>query len=441
MLGNTARTLGMVLLYIASVSSYAHDAPPNGKTSLAPMLENVTPAVVNISASKINRGLMSSQFWGTFPQPENRRRNSAGSGLIVDAINGYVLTNNHVIDEAEDIMVTLLDRREFEASIVGRDPDTDLAVLKIDANDLQELQLGNSDELRVGDFVVAIGNPFGVGQTVTSGIVSALGRTGLGIEKYEDFIQTDASINPGNSGGPLVDLEGNVIGINTAIIGNRSIGIGFAIPSSMVATVLTQLIEHGQVSRGVLGIEGETISREIADIYELESLKGTIVTNVIEGSSADRAGLQIKDIIVAIDDKEVKDWHSLRAQLGLKRVGDIVKVDFVRDGTTRSVKASILDTSEVFGKDLIPGLSGVSLADISQSNDNYQHVRGKGVVIDEIKTSSSAYNIGFRKDDIIIHLNRYRVESLEQLRALVSLMEEIRGIRVYRDGRTYTFLI
>lgn len=404
------------------------------------MLEDVTPAVVNIRVLKLKQVPIHG-YWGPFPRLQTRRGTSAGSGLIVDAENGYVVTNHHVVDEAENIVVTLLDRREFEATVMGSDPDTDIAVLKIEATDLQELGFGDSDELRVGDFVVAIGNPFGFGQTVTSGIVSALGRTGLDTDKFEDFIQTDASINPGNSGGPLVDLNGKVIGINTAIIGSTgSIGIGFAIPSNMVSSVLSQLIEHGQVSRGVLGIQLRTISPEDVEIYELDSLNGAFVTDVIEGSSADRAGLQIKDVIIAIDDEEISDASSLRAHLGLKRVGEVVEVEFVRNGATRNVQATISETSDIYGEVVVPELSGVKLAELTSSHNSYQYVQGKGVVVAEVRTSSNAYNKGLRKNDIITHVNRSRIESLEQLYSLLDSTEDIQGFRVYREGRTYLML-
>lgn len=406
------------------------------------MLEDVTPAVVNISVTKVRQMRASRQYWGIFPPLENRRGTSAGSGLIVDSENGYVVTNHHVIDEAEEIVVTLLDRREFKATVVGSDPETDVALLKIDASDLQELDLGNSDELRVGDFVVAIGNPFGFGQTVTSGIVSALGRTGLDRRNFENFIQTDASINPGNSGGPLVDLSGKVIGINTAIIGSEgSIGIGFAIPSSMVASVLPQLIEHGQVSRGVLGISIQDVRSQDVDVYQLESLNGAFVTDVVEGSSADRAGLQIKDVIVAIDDVEIADADSLRAHLGLRRVGEVVKVKFVRDGATRNVEAAIVDTSDIYGTNPIPKLSGVTLGDLKTSHEGYSVVHGLGVVVDEVKASSTAYNKGLRKNDIITHLNRYPIESLKQLHTVVQNTQDVQALRVYRNGRFTTIVL
>ena len=440
MVVSTSRVFATVLLGVLCISNHVYGLPLDGRTSLAPMLEDVTPAVVNIKVEKVKQVSIHG-YWGPFPQRQTRRGISAGSGLIVDAEKGYVVTNHHVVDEAENIVVTLLDRREFEATVMGSDPDTDVAVLKIEAKDLQELDFGDSDELRVGDFVVAIGNPFGFGQTVTSGIVSALGRTGLDSEKYEDFIQTDASINPGNSGGPLVNLDGRVIGINTAIIGTTgSVGIGFAIPSNMVDSVMSQLIEHGQVSRGVLGIRTDPVTPTLAEVYELNSLNGAYVTDVIEGSSADRAGLQIKDVIIAIDDEEVKDDRSLRAQLGLKRVGEVVKVEFVRNGSTQSVEATISETSEIYGIDVIPELSGVEFGELSSNHESYRFVQGKGVLVEKIKTSSNAFNIGLRKNDIITHVNRSRIESLEQFHSVVRDLDDITMVRVARKNRTLPLL-
>ena len=440
MVVRTSRVVATVLLGILCISNHVYGLPLDGRTSLAPMLEDVTPAVVNIKVEKVKQVAVHG-YWGPFPRHQSRRGISAGSGLIVDAENGYVVTNHHVVDEAENIVVTLLDRREFEATVMGSDPRTDVAVLKIEATDLQQLDFGDSDELRVGDFVVAIGNPFGFGQTVTSGIVSALGRTGLDTNKYEDFIQTDASINPGNSGGPLVNLDGEVIGINTAIIGNTgSIGIGFAIPSNMVDSVMSQLIEHGQVSRGVLGISIDPVTPTLAEVYELNSLNGAYVTDVIEGSSADRAGLQIKDVIIAIDDEKVKDDKSLRAQLGLKRVGEVVKVEFVRNGSTQSVEAKISETSEIYGIDVIPELSGVEFGELSSSHESYRFVQGKGVVVEKIKTSSNAFNIGLKKNDVITHVNRSRIESLEQFYSVVREVDDISMVRVARKNRTLPLL-
>lgn len=441
MLVSKSRVIAILLLGVMCIANHVHGLPLDGRTSLAPMLEDVTPAVVNIRVEKYKQVTIIRGYWGPFPQRETRRGTSAGSGLIVDAENGYVVTNHHVVDEAEKIVVTLLDRREFEASVIGSDRHTDVAVLKIDATDLQELEFGDSDKLRVGDFVVAIGNPFGFGQTVTSGIVSALGRTGLGIERYEDFIQTDASINPGNSGGPLVDLEGNVIGINTAIIGTTgSIGIGFAIPSNMVTSILSQLIEDGQVSRGVLGLSFDPVTPIIADINNLETLKGALVADVIEGSSADRAGLKINDIIVAIDDEEVVDHNSLKAQLGLKRVGEVVKVEFVRDGSTRSVSAELTEISDILGTDVIPQFKGVVLGELKPSHEHYKLTQGKGVVVEEVETSSNAFVTGLRKNDIITHVNRSRIDTLEQFHTVVKKLEEIYMIRVFRKNRTYPLL-
>ena len=426
-----------VVLLCAGTVVHAH--PHDGTTSLAPMLENVTPAVVNIQVKRI-AAVPTRGYWGPSGPRRYHERQSAGSGLIIDADQGFVVTNHHVVSGAEEIVVTLLDRREFIATVLGSDPDTDVALLRIEADDLQELNLGESDDLRVGDYVVAIGNPFGFGQTVTSGIISALGRTGLDIEEYENFIQTDAAINPGNSGGPLVNLEGQVIGINTAIVGSSgSVGIGFAIPSDMVSSVVVQLIEHGRISRGVLGIAMQGVTTQDAEVYELDSLDGAIITDIVEGSSAENAGLMIEDVIVAVDGDVVADPNALRAQLSLKRVGESVNVEFIRQGQRQKVDVTIGEAFVVKGGELSAQFSGVDFDNLKVSHDAYNVVAGRGVVVSEIDKSSVAYSLGLRKDDVIVAVNRTRVNSLDQFRELASNYE-IAGIRYYRDRRTYTLI-
>ncbi len=431
------RYLGLGLLLATCGLVQAH--PIDGQTSLAPMLEQVTPAVVNISVEKVRQVRVGS-WLGRSGARQARRFTSAGSGLIIDAEEGYVVTNHHVIDRVEKIRVTLSDRREFVAEVVGSDPSTDVALLRIEADDLQALDLGNSDDIRVGDFVVAIGNPFGLGQTVTSGIISALGRTGLDIEEYEDFIQTDASINPGNSGGPLMDLQGRVIGINTAIVGNAgSIGIGFAIPSNMAHSVITQLIEHGYVDRGTLGIGTMNITADLAEDFRLDSLKGAIVKDVVEGSTGEAAGLRIEDIIVSIDGREVVDGHAYEAQIGLRRVGDLVEVAFLRDGQLRTVNAKVgreIDLSV----GLSPQLNGVSFDQLRSNHEGYRRLKAQGisgVVIAEIDDSSICYSVGLRKNDVITHLNRETVTDMTQFRKLAT-EQRIQALKYYRDGRAVT---
>ena len=323
-------------------ASAALPAAVMGAGTIAPMLESVTPAVVNIAvlskAPQVENPLLRDPFFRHFfnipDMPQQRPRASAGSGVIVDAAKGYVVTNNHVVENAQEITVTLKDRRRFAARLVGRDAATDIAVLKIDPERLTALPMGDSDRLKVGDFAVAIGNPFGLGQTVTSGIISALGRSGLKVEGYEDFIQTDASINPGNSGGALVNFQGELIGINTAIIGpaGGSVGIGFAVPTSIVRTVMDQIIEYGQVRRGRLGVAIQDLTPELAESLSVDGDQGAVIAKVESGSAADRAGLRSGDVVTSVDGRPVHSAADLRNRVGLVRVGTPVQLQVVRHG-------------------------------------------------------------------------------------------------------------
>ncbi len=345
------------LLAALAVAFAARGAAPqplvqDGIPTLAPLLERVTPAVVNIAVIsrepiRLNPLLRDPFFRRFFDIPEDlpreRQRVSAGSGVIVDAARGYVLTNHHVIDKATEIAVTLKDRRRFTARLVGSDPPTDIALLKIDAEGLTELPFGESDALRVGEYVLAIGNPFGLGQTVTSGIVSALGRSGLRIHGYEDFIQTDASINPGNSGGALVDLRGTLVGINTAIIGpaGGNVGIGFAVPAKMARSVMDQLVRHGEVRRGYLGVTVQDVTPDIADALGLDRADGALVVEVAAGSPAARAGVRSRDIILAFAGEEVAGASDLRLKVGLTPAGETVELRILREGRIRAVRARV----------------------------------------------------------------------------------------------------
>ncbi|WP_434101579.1 Do family serine endopeptidase [Methylocaldum gracile] len=324
----------------------------SGRPTLAPMLEAVLPAVVNISTtSTVNvqeNPLFNDPFFRRFfdlpnMPPRQRQQQSLGSGVIVNAENGLILTNHHVIANADQVTVTLQDGRDFEATVVGADPETDVAVVKIGEKNLTALRFGDSQSLRVGDFVVAIGSPFGLSQTVTSGIVSALGRSGLGIEGYEDFIQTDASINPGNSGGALVDLNGELVGINTAIVGpaGGNVGIGFAIPSHLAQAVMQQIVQYGEVQRGQLGIGVQDLTPESAKALGLERSGGAVIAQVQPDSPAAQAGLRPGDVVVAIDGAPVANASSLRNIIGLLRVGSEIKLDFLRNGQKRTVTARI----------------------------------------------------------------------------------------------------
>ena len=390
--------------------------------SLADMVDRITPAVVNISTKTIiNRArnpLMQDplfrQFFKIPQQPQSQQ--SLGSGVVIDADEGYVITNNHVVDHADEITVTLRDGRALPAKLVGTDPDADVALLQVDADNLTAIKIADSDKLRVGDFVVAIGNPFGLGQTVTSGIVSALGRSGLGIEGYEDFIQTDASINPGNSGGALVNLNGELVGMNTAIIapGGGNVGIGFAIPVNMISQIKSQLVQYGEVRRGMLGVVTQGLTNELAQAFDLDRSSGALVSRVLEDSPADRAGLRSGDIITAVNGREVENPMSLRNAVGMLRIGDSLKIDIIRDGHRKTLKASIEEAKQqqIEGEKVSEKLAG---AIISQQEDS-QNNNKLSVVIASVQQGSPAWYARLRKGDVILSVNRKPVNDLDDLR-------------------------
>ncbi|MFM8330197.1 MAG: DegQ family serine endoprotease [Candidatus Methylumidiphilus sp.] len=390
--------------------------------SLAPMLKKATPAVVNISTkTKIEvaeHPLMRDPFFRRFFEipnmPRQRESSSLGSGVIIDAKNGYVITNNHVIDKADEITVTLSDARQLPAKLVGADPESDIAVVKVEPKDLTELPVADSAQLQVGDFVVAIGNPFGLGQTVTSGIVSALGRSGLGIEGYEDFIQTDASINPGNSGGALVNLRGELVGINTAILAPNggNVGIGFAIPSNMAAQIKTTLVEHGEVKRGQLGVAIQDLTPDLAQAFGLSQTQGAAVTGVQPRSPAAKAGLEPGDIVLAINGKRVKGSQDVRNIIGLLPLGEEVKLEIQRGGETRVLTAEVAAPKIVQedGQKIHPKLTGMLLANTAPND------AADGVRIVKIHTASYGFQAGLRPGDIIVMANRQPVGSLDDLK-------------------------
>jgi Do/DeqQ family serine protease len=399
--------------------------------SLAPMLDHSKPAVVNIATQSHVRiqdnPLLNDPYFRRFfnipeQQPRQRTKQSLGSGVIFDAKKGLVLTNNHVIHKADEITVSLTDGRSFQAELVGSDPATDIALIKIPAEALIALPLANSDKLRVGDCVVAIGNPFGLGQTVTSGIVSALGRSGLGIEGYENFIQTDASINPGNSGGALVNLRGELVGINTAIfspgqnVGN--VGIGFAIPSNLVKQITDQLLEHGEVRRANLGVQMQDVTPELASAFNLSSDKGAVVTRILEGSAADKAGLKVGDVITAIDGYHLVNSDTLRNSIGLLVVGQTIKLDILREGKSKQLTATVKETKQAMIQATVhPKLSGATFGDIEPSSPYYGQI--DGVMIYSVVANSPGWNAGLRSNDIITSVNKGKIKTLEDFKPLV----------------------
>ncbi len=417
------RALAAIMLLLAAGLAQAGALPlmhnAAGLPSLAPLLRDITPAVVNISvlsrAPVESNPLFSDPFFRYFfDLPETRQarpQRSAGSGVIVDADQGLVLTNHHVIENADRILVTLKDRRSLEAQLVGSDPETDVALLRIAAKGLTSVPLGDSDLLEVGDFVVAIGNPFGLGQTVTSGIVSALGRSGLDIEGYEDFIQTDASINPGNSGGPLVNLRGEMVGMSTAIIGpsGGNVGIGFAVPSNMAKSVLTQLQRYGEVRRGRLGVAVQDLTPEIGEALGIGVVQGAVISQVESGSPAERAGVRIGDVVVSIDGRPVGDAGDLRNAIGLKPIGEEVRITLLREGREKTLRAEVAPVAAGIEavRAGVPLLAGALLREEGAD----------GVRVTEVDAGSRAWRLGLRPNDLIRGVNRRPVGSLAELRA------------------------
>jgi serine protease Do/serine protease DegQ len=434
-------------LVLGAAPAHAQSGAENAMPSLAPMIEDVSPAVVNISVSgsvAVNNPLAQDEFFRRFFQlpPEGPREvQSAGSGVIVDAAQGYILTNHHVIENATKITVTLFDNRSLDAKVIGSDEGSDIAVLQVAAEDLAQIKLGDSADLRVGDYVVAIGNPFGFSHTVTSGIVSGLGRSGINPDAYEDFIQTDASINPGNSGGALVNLRGELVGVNSAIIsrGGGNIGIGFAIPVNMVRSIMDQLIEHGSVSRGLLGVNITDLSPENAAIFGLSNTAGALVAAVTPNSAAERAGIEIEDVIVSINGERVRDSGALRNMIGLMRPGEQVRVGLIRDGREMTIVATLGELPQAAAAapepeepaELDPVFDG---AEIVENDDE------SGLLVARVLPESPAAERGLRSGDVITHVNRVRVRGIAEA---TGLMQGARSIilTVQRGNRNQLILM
>lgn len=407
--------------------------------SLAPMLEQVTPAVVNISVAgsrevkaRLPGGL--EQFFGRGELRQEQPFRGLGSGVIIDAKKGYVVTNHHVINDASEIEVTLKDGRSFKAKKIGEDPESDIALLQIEAEGLTQVELADSDALRVGDFTVAIGNPFGLGQTVTSGIVSALGRSGLGIEGYEDFIQTDAAINSGNSGGALVNLKGELIGINTAILGPNggNIGIGFAIPANMMKNLVAQFVEFGEVRRGALGVSGRDLNTEIAKSMNVKANKGGFVQEVVPGSAAEKAGLKSGDVITHLNGKRIESFTELQAKVATLGVGKEIKLGILREDKELTLTAKLQAREETVAeaKTLHPMLEGATLKDGDDS-----------VLVEDVANRSPAAMIGLEKGDQIIGVSRVKVANTKQLKELLSKASGTTALQIQRGNRILYILI
>jgi serine protease DegQ len=435
----------------------AAEASP--RPSLAPLLKRVTPAVVNISVTATSQSadnpLVLDPFLRRFfdlPAQPSRplQKQAVGSGVIVDAAKGYVLTNHHVVENAQEISVTLTDGRTAKADLVGSDQGTDVALLKVNAKELTAIELANSDQLQVGDYVVAIGDPFGLGQTVTSGIVSALGRSGLDVEGYEDFIQTDASINPGNSGGALVDLDGKLVGINTAILApsGGNVGIGFAVPANMANQAMRQLIDYGEVRRGRLGVAVQSLTPDLAEALSLDAKEGVVVNGVERGSPAERSGIQKGDVIVAFRGEPIKSAQDLRNRIGLAAVGTEAPLTVLRDGKRRDLTASIDALPSVKGSvskaavagttsppAVIDALQGADFRDVPRDAD---HGDAKGAMVTRLEPGSAADRAGLHPGDIVTAVNRTSVGSAAELTKVLRQEQGRIALNVQRgDAQTY----
>ena len=463
-----ALSLGLALSPLsATAAETASATTAQQMPSLAPMLEKVMPSVVSINvegSTTVNTPrmprnfqqffgddspfcqdgspLQSSPFCQGGPQGGNgggqqQKFMALGSGVIIDAAKGYVVTNNHVVDNATVIKVQLSDGRKFDAKIVGKDPRSDIALIQIqDPKNLTAIKLADSDTLRVGDYTVAIGNPFGLGETVTSGIVSALGRSGLNAQNYENFIQTDAAINRGNSGGALVNLNGELIGINTAILApdGGNIGIGFAIPSNMVKNLTSQMVEFGQVKRGELGIMGTELSSELAKAMKVDAQRGAFVSQVMPNSSASKAGIKAGDVITSLNGKPISSFAALRAQVGTMPVGSKITLGLLRDGKPVTVNLELQQSSQtqVDSSSIFSGIEGAEMSNKGQD---------KGVVVNNVKANTPAAQIGLKKGDVIVGANQQPVKNIAELRKILDSKPSVLALNIQRgDSNIYLLM-
>ncbi|KEY58142.1 serine endoprotease DegP [Serratia sp. DD3] len=472
-----AFSVGMALGPVVTSATAAESAAASTATaqqlpSLAPMLEKVMPSVVSINvegSTTVNRQRMPQQFQqffgdnspfcqegspfqaspmcqgaagqggqgGAADQGIKEPFKSLGSGVIIDAAKGYVVTNNHVVDNATKIQVQLSDGRRFEAKVIGKDPRSDIALIQLkEAKNLTAIKMADSEQLRVGDYTVAIGNPYGLGETATSGIVSALGRSGLNIENYENFIQTDAAINRGNSGGALVNLNGELIGINTAILApdGGNIGIGFAIPSNMVKNLTAQMVEYGQVKRGELGIMGTELNSDLAQAMKVDAQRGAFISQVVPKSSADKAGVKAGDVIVSMNGKAISSFASFRAEIGSLPIGTKMSLGLIRDGKPLNIELTLEQGShsQVDSSNIYTGIEGAELSNNSGKE--------KGVKVDNVKAGSAAARIGLKKGDLILGVNQQAVENLGELRKIIDSKPSVLALNIQR-GDTKLYLL
>ncbi len=450
----TAR-VGLWVLLLISATSYANmPAHVNGQNvpSLAPMIANVQNAIVNVLASGRSTDMSDSLLdeneqaeEGSEPPPAQRQRKhkgfeSLGSGVIVDAKNGYIITNFHLIEQTKAVTVTLSDGRRFKAKIVGTDPASDIAILQIKAEKLTQISIGDSSKLKVGDFVVAIGNPYGLSQTVTSGIISALERNDLGIEGYEDFIQTDAPINPGNSGGALVSLKGELIGINTAILAPHggNVGIGFAIPSNMALAIMQQIIKFGNVARGMVGIMIQSLTPELAKALNEPGAKGALVTIISPNSPAAKAGILPGDIIQRINNKKIESAGQVQNRIALYRSGSKLEIQVLRDNTKLTFKLVSADPEaykhQEEAKD--PFLNGIILKNFDAIIPGFGHLRGVQAL--QVTENSPAFQAGIRPGDIIMSINNRPSVTIDDLNTLTEKADKEILVYVFRgNGAIY----
>ncbi|MCU3668151.1 serine endoprotease DegP [Enterobacter hormaechei subsp. steigerwaltii] len=464
-----ALSLGLALSPLAMAAETASSAATAQQMpSLAPMLEKVMPSVVSINvegSTTVNTPRMPrnfQQFFGDnspFCQDgspfqsspfcqgggagddgqgggQQQKFMALGSGVIIDAAKGYVVTNNHVVDNANTIKVQMSDGRKFDAKVVGKDPRSDIALIQIqDPKNLTAIKLADSDALRVGDYTVAIGNPFGLGETVTSGIVSALGRSGLNAENYENFIQTDAAINRGNSGGALVNLNGELIGINTAILApdGGNIGIGFAIPSNMVKNLTAQMVQYGQVKRGELGIMGTELNSELAKAMKVDAQRGAFVSQVMPNSSAAKAGIKAGDVITSLNGKSISSFAALRAEVGSMPIGSKVTLGLLREGKPVNVSLELQQSSQnqVDSSTIFSGIEGAEMSNKGAD---------KGVVVNNVKANSPAARIGLKKGDVIMGANQQPVKNIAELRKILDSKPSVLALNIQR-GDTSIYLL
>ena len=465
-----ALSLGLALspLTATAAETASSAATAQQMPSLAPMLEKVMPSVVSINvegSTTVNTPRMPrnfQQFFGDnspFCQDgspfqsspfcqgggagddnqgggQQQKFMALGSGVIIDAAKGYVVTNNHVVDNANSIKVQLSDGRKFDAKVVGKDPRSDIALIQIqDPKNLTAIKIADSDALRVGDYTVAIGNPFGLGETVTSGIVSALGRSGLNAENYENFIQTDAAINRGNSGGALVNLNGELIGINTAILApdGGNIGIGFAIPSNMVKNLTAQMVQYGQVKRGELGILGTELNSELAKAMKVDAQRGAFVSQVMPNSSAAKAGIKAGDVITSLNGKPISSFAALRAEVGSMPIGSKVTLGLLRDGKPVNVSLELQQSSQnqVDSSTIFSGIEGAEMSNKGAD---------KGVVVNNVKANSPAARIGLKKGDVIMGANQQPVKNIAELRKILDSKPSVLALNIQR-GDTSIYLL